>query len=36
MYREVLRWNKALDPVEFVERGAEPHMEPTSIPQVSI
>ena len=24
MYREVLRWNMALDPVDFVERGEEP------------
>jgi GT2 family glycosyltransferase len=36
MYREVLRWNKALDPVEFVERGEEPRLEQTSVPQVSI
>jgi hypothetical protein len=35
MYREVLRWNKALDPVDFVERGEEPRLHP-SIPQVSI
>jgi GT2 family glycosyltransferase len=36
MYREVLRWNKALDPVDFVERGEEPRLEHSSIPQVSI
>ena len=36
MYREVLRWNKALDPVDFVERGEEPRLEQTSVPQVSI
>ncbi len=36
MYREVLRWNKALDPVDFVERGEEPRLEHTSVPQVSI
>jgi GT2 family glycosyltransferase len=36
MYREVIRWNQALDPVEFVEKGEEPRLEQTSIPQVSI
>jgi hypothetical protein len=36
MYREVLRWNKAIDPVDFVERGEEPRLEQTSVPQVSI
>jgi GT2 family glycosyltransferase len=35
MYREVVRWNQALDPVEFVERGEEPRLEHTSVPQVS-
>jgi GT2 family glycosyltransferase len=35
MYREVVRWNRALDPVEFVERGEEPHLEQTSVPQAS-
>jgi GT2 family glycosyltransferase len=36
MYREVVRWNQAIDPVEFVERGKEPSLEQTSVPQVSI
>jgi hypothetical protein len=36
MYREVVRWNQALDPVEFVERGQEPRLEQTSVPQASI
>jgi hypothetical protein len=36
MYREVLKWNQALDPVDFVERGEEPRLEHTSLPQVSI
>jgi GT2 family glycosyltransferase len=35
MYREVVRWNQAIDPVDFVERGEEPHLEQTSVPQVS-
>jgi len=34
--REVLRWNKALDPVDFVERGEEPRLEHASVPQISI
>lgn len=36
MYREVIRWNQAIDPVDFVERGKEPGLEQTSVPQVSI
>jgi GT2 family glycosyltransferase len=36
MYREVVRWNQAIDPVNFVERGEEPRLEQTSVPQVSI
>jgi GT2 family glycosyltransferase len=36
MYREVLRWNLAIDPVDFVERGEEPRLEQSSVPQVSI
>jgi GT2 family glycosyltransferase len=36
MYREVIRWNQALDPVEFVEKGEEPRLEQTSVPQASI
>ncbi len=36
MYREVLRWNKALDPVDFVERGDEPRLEHPSLPTVSV
>jgi hypothetical protein len=35
MYREVVRWNQALDPVEFVETGEEPRLEQTSVPQIS-
>ena len=36
MYREVLRWNKALDPVDFVEHGEEPRLEHPSLPTVSV
>jgi GT2 family glycosyltransferase len=36
MYREVVRWNQAIDPVDFVERGEEPGLEQTSVPQVSL
>jgi GT2 family glycosyltransferase len=36
MYREVVRWNKAIDPVDFVERGNEPGQEQASVPQVSL
>jgi GT2 family glycosyltransferase len=35
MYREVVRWNQALDPVEFVETGEEPRLEQSSVPQIS-
>jgi hypothetical protein len=35
MYREVVRWNKALDPVGFVERGEEPRVEHSALPQPS-
>jgi len=35
MYREVLRWNQAIDPVHFVESGEEPRLEPTSVPQAT-
>ena len=35
MYREVVRWNKALDPVGFVERGEEPRVEQSALPQPS-
>ena len=35
MYREVVRWNQALDPVEFVETGEEPRLEQASVPQIS-
>jgi GT2 family glycosyltransferase len=35
MYREVVRWNKALDPVSFVEKGEEPRLEPSGLPQPS-
>jgi GT2 family glycosyltransferase len=31
MYREVLRWNRAIDPVDFVERGEEPRLEQTPV-----
>ena len=34
-YREVVRWNKALDPVGFVERGEEPRVEQSALPQPS-
>jgi GT2 family glycosyltransferase len=36
MYREVVRWNKAIDPVGFVERGEEPRLEPSALPQPSL
>src|SRR5436305_10775375 len=35
MYREVVRWNLAIDPISFVEQGIEPRPEPTSVPQPS-
>jgi N-acetylglucosaminyl-diphospho-decaprenol L-rhamnosyltransferase len=35
MYREVVRWNKALDPVGFVEKGEEPRVEQNALPQPS-
>ena len=35
MYREVVRWNKALDPVSFVEKGEEPRVEQSALPQPS-
>jgi hypothetical protein len=35
MYREVLRWNQAIDPVDFVERGEEPRLEQVSVPQAT-
>lgn len=35
MYREVVRWNKDLDPVGFVERGEEPRVEQSALPQPS-
>jgi len=36
MYREVVRWNKAIDPVGFVERGEEPALEQGALPQPSL
>lgn len=36
MYREVVRWNQAIDPVNFVERGEEPRLEHPSVSQASI
>jgi GT2 family glycosyltransferase len=35
MYREVVRWNQALDPVGFVEKGEEPRVEQSALPQPS-
>jgi hypothetical protein len=38
MYRVVARWNKALDPIRFVEKGEEPQLDPeglTSTPSVT-
>jgi hypothetical protein len=35
MYREVLKWNQALDPVSFVEKGEEPRLEQAPAPQAS-
>jgi hypothetical protein len=31
MYRVVARWNKALDPIRFVEKGEEPQLDPESL-----
>jgi hypothetical protein len=38
MYRVVARWNKALDPIRFIEKGEEPQLDPeglTSTPSVT-
>lgn len=35
MYRAVLQWNKALDPLGFVERGEEPQLDQVTVPQPS-
>jgi len=35
MYREVVRWNKALDPIGFVERGEEPGLKQSVLSQAS-
>jgi hypothetical protein len=35
MYRVVARWNKALDPIRFVELGEEPQLDPDSLPPTS-
>jgi hypothetical protein len=35
MYRVLIRWNKLLDPVEFVERGDEPQVEQVTSLQTS-
>src|SRR6202007_26181 len=35
MYRAVLQWNKALDPLGFVERGEEPQLDHFTVPQPS-
>ena len=35
MYRAVLQWNRALDPLGFVERGEEPQIDPLTVPQAS-
>jgi GT2 family glycosyltransferase len=31
MYRVVVRWNTALDPIRFVERGEEPQLDPEGL-----
>lgn len=36
MYREVVRWNKAIDPVSFVERGEEPRLKQNGLAQSSL
>ena len=36
MYQIVLRWNKALDPLGFVERGEEPALDQLAVPQPSL
>ena len=35
MYRVAAEWNRLLDPVEFVERGAEPELSPANAALVS-
>lgn len=35
MYRAVLRWNKALDPIGFVEKGEEPTLDQIAVPHPS-
>ena len=35
MYRVVARWNKALDPIRFVEHGEEPQFDPEGLPATS-
>ena len=35
MYRAVLQWNQALDPLGFVERGEEPRTDHLIVPQAS-
>jgi GT2 family glycosyltransferase len=36
MYRAVLKWNQALDPLGFVERGEEPQFDGLTIPQATV
>jgi GT2 family glycosyltransferase len=36
MYREVVEWNRRLDPIRFAERGEEPRPHPESVPQPSL
>jgi GT2 family glycosyltransferase len=35
MYRAVVQWNKALDPIRFVEKGEEPQLEGNAVLQAS-
>jgi hypothetical protein len=36
MYREVVKWNKRIDPVRFVEHGEEPLTQHATLPQPSL
>lgn len=36
MYREVIQWNKKIDPIRFVEKGEEPQLRAAGIPQPSV
>lgn len=35
MYRVLIRWNKMLNPIDFLEKGIEPHLEQKYLPPAS-